>query len=116
MPGPGVVQGLSAVGKPLGRGCLLIAQMSSKGSLATGEYTKATVSTRFTSVPCCFGASEVADVNLSCVCFFLFLHLQLQMAEQQSDFVMGFICGSKVSDRPEFIHMTPGVQMQAGGT
>lgn len=81
VPGPGVVQGLSAVGKPLGRGCLLIAQMSSKGSLATGEYTKAT----------------------------------LQMAEQQSDFVMGFICGSKVSDRPEFIHMTPGVQMQAGG-
>lgn len=51
-----------------------------------------------------------------CVCVFLFLHLQLQMAEQQSDFVMGFICGSKVSSRPEFIHMTPGVQMQAGGT
>lgn len=42
--------------------------------------------------------------------------MQLQMAEQQSDFVMGFICGSKISDRPEVIHMTPGVQMQAGGT
>lgn len=81
VPGPGVVQGLSAVGKPLGRGCLLIAQMSSKGSLATGEYTKAA----------------------------------LQMAEQQSDFVMGFVCGSRISDRPEFIHMTPGVQMEAGG-
>ncbi len=37
------------------------------------------------------------------------------MAEEQSDFVMGFICGSKISERPEFIHMTPGVQMQAGG-
>lgn len=45
VPGPGTVQGLSAVGKPLGRGCLLIAQMSSRGSLATGEYTKAVVST-----------------------------------------------------------------------
>ncbi|XP_073329392.1 uridine 5'-monophosphate synthase [Pagrus major] len=81
VPGPGVVKGLSAVGKPLGRGCLLIAQMSSQGSLATGEYTKAV----------------------------------LQMAEEQPDFVFGFICGSKVSKKPEFIHMTPGVQMQAGG-
>ncbi|XP_068602488.1 uridine 5'-monophosphate synthase [Brachionichthys hirsutus] len=80
VPGPGVVKGLSAVGKPLGRGCLLIAQMSSQGSLATGEYTNAV----------------------------------LQMAAEQSDFVIGFICGSKISKRPEFIHMTPGVQMQAG--
>lgn len=81
VPGPGVVKGLAAVGKPLGRGCLLIAQMSSQGSLATGEYTKAV----------------------------------LQMAEEHSDFVIGFICGSKIAKRPEFIHMTPGVQMQAGG-
>ncbi|XP_022073459.2 uridine 5'-monophosphate synthase [Acanthochromis polyacanthus] len=81
VPGPGVVKGLSAVGKPLGRGCLLIAQMSSQGSLATGDYTKAV----------------------------------LQMAEENSDFVIGFICGSKIAKRPEFIHMTPGVQMKAGG-
>lgn len=81
VPGPGVVKGLSAVGKPLGRGCLLIAQMSSQGSLATGEYTKAV----------------------------------LHMAEEHSDFVIGFICGSKITTRPEFIHMTPGVQMQPGG-
>uniref|UniRef100_A0A3Q3G828 Uridine 5'-monophosphate synthase n=1 Tax=Labrus bergylta TaxID=56723 RepID=A0A3Q3G828_9LABR len=81
VPGPGVVKGLSAVGKPLGRGCLLIAQMSSQGSLATGEYTKAV----------------------------------LKMAEEHTDFVIGFICGSKISKRPEFIHMTPGVQIQAGG-
>uniref|UniRef100_A0A3Q4H3L1 Uridine 5'-monophosphate synthase n=1 Tax=Neolamprologus brichardi TaxID=32507 RepID=A0A3Q4H3L1_NEOBR len=81
VPGPGVVKGLSAVGKPLARGCLLIAQMSSQGSLAAGEYTKAVV----------------------------------QMAEEHSDFVIGFICGTKLTERPEFIHMTPGVQMQAGG-
>ncbi|KAK2906273.1 hypothetical protein Q8A73_010216 [Channa argus] len=55
--------------------------MSPKGSLATGEYTKAAI----------------------------------KMAEEQSDFVIGFICGSKITERPEFIHMTPGVQMQAGG-
>lgn len=81
VPGPGVVKGLSTVGKPLGRGCLLIAQMSSQGSLATGEYTQAV----------------------------------LKMAEDHTDFVIGFICGSKISKRPEFIHMTPGVQIQAGG-
>lgn len=68
------------MGGPLGRACLLIAQMSSQGSLATGEYTQAV----------------------------------LKMAEEQADFVMGFICGSRVSQKPHFIHMTPGVQMQAG--
>ncbi|CAL8265996.1 unnamed protein product [Lota lota] len=81
VPGPGVVQGLRAAGKPLGRACLLIAQMSSQGSLATGDYTQSV----------------------------------LKMAEEQSDFVLGFICGSKISKKPQFIHMTPGVQMQAGG-
>lgn len=81
VPGPGVVKGLSAVGKPLGRGCLLIAQMSSEGSLATGEYTQSA----------------------------------LKMAEEHSDFVMGFICGGRITKRPEFIHMTPGVQLQSGG-
>ncbi|XP_005801302.1 uridine 5'-monophosphate synthase [Xiphophorus maculatus] len=81
VPGPGVVKGLSAVGKPLGRGCLLIAQMSSQGSLATGEYTQAVV----------------------------------KMAEENSDFVIGFICGSKITEKPEFLHMTPGVQIKAGG-
>ncbi|XP_029385916.1 uridine 5'-monophosphate synthase [Echeneis naucrates] len=81
VPGPGVVKGLSSVGKALGRGCLLIAEMSSQGSLATGNYRQAAV----------------------------------KMAEEDSDFVFGFICGSAFSMRPEFIHMTPGVQLEAGG-
>ncbi|MBN3300949.1 UMPS synthase, partial [Amia calva] len=81
VPGPGVVKGLSEVGRPLNRGCLLIAQMSSQGSLARGEYTETVV----------------------------------KMAEEHSDFVFGFISGSKISTKRQFLHMTPGVQMHSGG-
>jgi len=43
VPGPSVVTGLASVGLPLGRGLLLLAEMSTKGSLAVGEYTKSSV-------------------------------------------------------------------------
>lgn len=43
VPGPGVVAGLKAVGRSLGHGCLLIAQMSSQGALTTEQYTQTTV-------------------------------------------------------------------------
>uniref|UniRef100_A0A1B8XW34 orotidine-5'-phosphate decarboxylase n=1 Tax=Xenopus tropicalis TaxID=8364 RepID=A0A1B8XW34_XENTR len=81
VPGPGVVQGLREVGGPINRGCLLIAEMSSEGSLATGDYTKAAV----------------------------------QMAEQHRDFVIGFVSGRRVGRDPALVHLTPGVQVQAGG-
>ncbi|XP_059543590.1 uridine 5'-monophosphate synthase isoform X1 [Myotis daubentonii] len=81
VPGSGVVKGLQEVGLSLHRGCLLIAEMSSAGSLATGNYTKAAV----------------------------------RMAEEHSEFVFGFISGSRVSMKPEFLHLTPGVQLEAGG-
>eukprot|EP00069_Balaena_mysticetus_P008984 bmy_20004T0 len=77
----GVVKGLGEVGLPLHRACLLIAEMSSAGSLATGSYTEAAV----------------------------------RMAEEHSEFVVGFISGSRVSMKPEFLHLTPGVQLEAGG-
>lgn len=80
VPGPGIIEGLKQVGLPKGNGLLLLAQMSSKGALATGEYT----------------------------------NIAVELAKQHADFVMGFICQEKLLDDPGFVHMTPGVKLQAG--
>lgn len=34
------------------------------------------------------------------------------MAEENSDFVFGFICQKKLTDNPTFIHLTPGIQFK----
>lgn len=80
VPGPGIIEGLKSIGLPRRRGLLLLAQMSSKGNLAAGQYTEAAV----------------------------------KLAEQHEDFVIGFIATQRISDRPHFIHMTPGIKISAG--
>jgi len=40
VPGPGIIEGLKRVGGPLGRGLLLLAQMSSKGALTDHTYAQ----------------------------------------------------------------------------
>jgi orotidine 5'-phosphate decarboxylase subfamily 1 len=81
LPGPGIIEGLKAIGLPQQRGLLLIAEMSSKDNLFDQNYVNAT----------------------------------LEMAKQHKDFVFGFIAQNRLLDDPDFIYMTPGVNLEANG-
>ena len=91
VPGPSIISGLSSVGLPLGRGLLLLAEMSTKGSLATGSYTEEAV--------------RMARANRDFVIGFI--------AQQRMDGV-GLREGES-SPEEDFLILTPGVGLDTKG-
>ncbi|KAI5893465.1 Orotidine 5'-phosphate decarboxylase [Schizophyllum commune H4-8] len=91
VPGPSIISGLASVGQPLGRGLLLLAEMSTKGSLATGAYTEAAV--------------QMARENRGFVIGFI--------AQRRMDGI-GAPPGVNVEDE-DFLVLTPGVGLDVKG-
>lgn len=79
LPGPGIIAGLKQVGQSLGRGLLLLAEMSSQGTLTNQTYAEHAV----------------------------------EMAQQFSDFVIGFIAQRRLCSDARFLYMTPGIHLLA---
>jgi len=89
VPGPSIITGLAAVGKPLGRGLLMLAEMSTKGSLATGPYTEKAV--------------RMARANKDFVVGFIAQHRMEGVGETEP---------SDSSDE-DFLILSPGVSLDA---
>lgn len=81
LPGPGIIQGLAAVGQAKNRGLLLLAEMSSAGHLMDKDYALKT----------------------------------LQMAENNREFTIGFITQRALSSDPQWLNITPGIQLAQSG-
>jgi orotidine-5'-phosphate decarboxylase len=91
VPGPSIIAGLAKVGLPLGRGLLLLAEMSTEGSLARGAFTDATV--------------RMARGNRDFVIGFIAMHRMDGVSSAHGD---------DVSDE-DFLILTPGVSLDAKG-
>jgi orotidine-5'-phosphate decarboxylase len=89
VPGPSIIAGLAKVGLPLGRGLLLLAEMSTKGSLACGTYTDAAI--------------RMARENRDFVIGFIAMHRMDGVPSAHLD---------SASDE-DFLILTPGVSLDA---
>ncbi|KAF9534218.1 humps family-domain-containing protein [Crepidotus variabilis] len=90
VPGPSIIKGLASIGLPLGRGLLLLAEMSTAGSLATGSYTEAAV--------------ELARQNQDFVIGFI--------AQRRME---GLGAGPEEASDEDFLILTPGIGLESQG-
>jgi len=92
VPGPGVIEGLQAVANEQSepRGLILLAQMSSKGNLATDEYTKKAI--------------ELAEEYSNFVIGFIGNGGNVEELKKLSS-----------QAHPRFLILTPGVKLGGGG-
>ena len=99
IPGPGIITGLARVGLPLGRGLLLLAEMSGAGTLARGEYTQESL--------------RMARAS--------------RKTQGEENFVIGFIAMGRIEEKSvigkedqrdadeDFLILTPGVGLDVKG-
>ena len=92
VPGPSIIKGLATVGLPLGRGLLLLAEMSTAGALARGAYTEDAVRM----------ARDARDFVIGFIA-------QHRMED------VGLREGEKRNKSEDFLILTPGVGLDATG-